>query len=151
MRRIVPLTPELFGWAVLEETDPVTQELAQQPGWAASFVGPGTIGEAMLGDGRVLAAGGLVPMWPGRGMAWLMLSPFAGRRDRAIALTRAQTQMKAAQQHAAWRRIEMYVRADAPWRDTFGDLMDMQCEGLMRGFDPFGRDYLLFARVAKET
>lgn len=151
MNRIVPLTPELLDWAILEEVDPATQRLAETPGWAAMFTAPGTWGEAMLGRGRVLAAGGLVPLWPGRGLGWLMLSPFAGQRDRHQALTRARTMMCEAQRLPAWRRIEMYVRADEPWCDRFGRLMGMTCEGTMRRFDPLGRDYLLFARVAEEA
>ena len=147
MSRIVPLTPELLAGAVLEERDPLTLRQAAHPAWPAQFLAPGTVSGALIGDGRVLAAGGLIPQVPGRALAWLMLSAAARRGERVLALRQVQTVL--AERHAdpAFRRIEMFVRAAEPWCGSFGQLMGFEREGLLRAWDELGRDYVLFARV----
>lgn len=146
--RLVPLTEELLLWAAEEEADPVTAELAKTPRWASQFVAPGTMGAALIGDGRVLAAGGLLPQWPGRACAWLMLSPRATWGQKIRALRKMRLTLDAAQRYPEWRRIEMAVRVEAPWCERFAEFTGMRFEGLLRAYDPLGRDYKLFARVA---
>jgi hypothetical protein len=149
--RIVPLTEELLSWAMAEEPDPLTAWLADRlPGWARQFTAPTSIGMALIGEGRVLAAGGLIPQWPGRAYAWLMLSPRAKWRHKTQALRQLRRTMAEMEQRPEWRRIEMFVRADAPWCDRFAEFVGMQFEGLARAWDPLGRDYKLFARVGPE-
>lgn len=146
--RLVPLTEELLLWAAAEEADPATATLASTPNWASQFVAPGTMGAALIGEGRVLAAGGLLPQWPGRGCAWLMLSPRASWQDKLRALRVVARTLRDAQHYPTWRRIEMAVRANEPWCDRFAAFAGMRYEGFLRAYDPLGRDYKLFARVA---
>jgi hypothetical protein len=149
--RFVPLTEELLLWAIAEEPDPLTKWMADRtPGWARQFTQPTSIGIALIGDGLVLAAAGIIPQWPGRAHAWLMLSPRAKWKHKRQALRRLTKAMKAAEKHPEWRRIEMFVRADEPWCDRFAAFLGMQFEGLARAWDPLGRDYKMFARVGPE-
>ena len=149
--RIVPLTEELVLWAALEEGNPTTMNLAQIKGWAAQFCAFGTMGGALLDNGIVCAAGGLVPFWHGRAMAWFMVSPRATRTHRMAALKQIRGCLIAAQRHPEFRRVELYARADrALSGERLAGFLGMDFEGTMRGFDPLGRAYHLFARVAEK-
>ncbi len=147
MTRIVPLTKELLAGALLEERDPLAMRQAQHPFWWDQFLAEGSVGGALIGGGRVLAAAGLIPQVPGRALAWLMLSPAADRRARVLALRHVRGVMDRRQADPAFRRIEMFVRAAEPWCGSFGRIMGFEREGLLRAWDELGRDYVLFARV----
>lgn len=147
MTRFVPLTRELLAGALLEERDPLAMRQAQYPFWWDQFLAEGSVGGALIGGGRVLAAAGLIPQVPGRALAWLMLSPAADRRARVTALRHVGSVMDACQGDPAFRRIEMFVRAAEPWCGSFGRILGFEREGLLRAWDELGRDYVLFARV----
>lgn len=146
--RFVPLTEELLGWAAAESRDPAVGLFTDTPGWQHVFLTSPAIAGALLDQGRVMAAAGLIPLWPGRGLAWLMLSPMAEPAHRAAAMREARACLFQAQRDALWRRVEMYVRADAPRRARFAEFLGMRFEGLMHAFGPFGVDHALYARVA---
>ena len=143
--RFVPLTSELLAWAAAEEADAGSRALLTPEVLAVYLPRPPGYGEAMLGRGRVLAAGGLVPLWPERAIAWLMLSPHATVREKALALRRVQAGLA----RAPFRRVEMQVRTTEPWCRRFAARLGFAEEGVMRAYDPDGRDYGLFARVAE--
>jgi hypothetical protein len=148
-RIIRPLDAVLLRAAVLEEADPLTRELAADPAFLAQFLTHPQYCGALLGDGRVLAAGGLLPRWHGMAEAWMMLSPRADMPARIVALRTLRELMDQYQKLPAFKRIEMASRVGDPWDGIkFARLMGMQCEGLMRCRDPMGRDYRMFARVA---
>lgn len=147
--RLVPLTEELVLWAVQEEADPASLELARIPGWAAQFCAFGTMGAALLDNGRVMAAGGLVPQWHGRALAWLIVSPHAGARHRIRALREIRRCADQAQRFPEFRRIEMWSRADpAGGVNRLAEWMGMTWEGMMHAFDPAGRSYDMWSRIA---
>lgn len=151
LRFITPIDAVLFRAAVLEEGDPLTQELAAQPWFAQQFLADPALAGAMLGDGRVLGACGLIRRWHGMAEAWLMLSPHAEMPARIAAVRKVKEELDVHQRDPAFRRVEMYCRAAEPWSSKFGRLMGMRQEGLLRQRDPLGRDYRLFARIAGET
>ncbi len=150
MTRIVPLTAELLAGAVIESGDPWAAELAATPGYLASMMAEPAACEAMLRDGRVLGAAGVAPQWVGRAVAWLLRSPECGRADGVRLLLRAARRLAALEQDPRFRRVEMYVCAEEPWCDRFGAAMGMRAEGDLRAWDPAGRTFRLFARVAGE-
>lgn len=145
--RIVPLTDELLRWAFMEKPDDFRNEMMRERDIVPDFLAPGTMGAALIEGGRVLAAGGLVPQWTGRGTAWAVFSPRATLRQKAQALRACAMSMWAAQRYAAWRRVEMLVLADEPWAGRLANFLDMGLEGVLHAYDPWGRDYKLFARV----
>ncbi len=146
--RLVPLTPELYRFAVLEERDPLTAEMAEAP--HVEQVRVNAWAGALLGQGRVIGAGGLVPVWTGRATCWLLVSREARARDIVAGLRRARQWLDKRQRDPFFRRIEAEVRWDAPWRASFMAALGFALEGRMRRWDPLGRDYGLYARVALE-
>ena len=147
--RLVPLDRDLVLWAAEEEGDPLTLSMSNRPGWAESFCAAGTLGAALLAEGRVMAAGGLVPMWHGRALAWFMASPKARLVHKLRALRVVRGCLFQAQNFPAFRRVEMVCRADHGGHPAarLARFLDMTLEGRMTAFDPNGATYLLFARV----
>ena len=146
--RFVPLTPELLAWAWLDHPDPAMARAAT-PQVMEALTRPPAWGEALLDQGRVMVAAGLVPHWPGRAEAWATVSRFAGRRHQVMAWRRCLAAIETAQRNPDFRRIEMNVQHSAPWRRRFADLLGFDLEGRMRKWHPSGQDFCLYARVAE--
>lgn len=144
--RIVPLYPELHRFAVLEERDPLLAE--RNEGEAAELRHCNQWGYALIGRGRVLAAGGLVPLWAGRAEAWLMVSRFATPRDLVPALRHAKSVMDKRQRDPFFARIEIHVRWDAPWRESFAAALGFTLEAHLRCWGPGQTDFGLYSRIA---
>ena len=148
--RFVKLTAELLAWALAEE--PQAEDMLQA--WGVNSVTlqlalhPPNVGEALIGRGRVLVAGGLIRYWPGRAEAWMLRSPFATPRDLVQATRHMCGVMDALQLQPEWRRIEVNVLAAAPWREAFAKALGCTSEGLMPAWDPSGRDFVRYGRVA---
>lgn len=147
--RFVPLTAELLDWALAEQ--PAASEAVRIMG-----VDGGTLrsalhwphrAEAMLGRGRVLAVAGVIQHWPGRGEAWMLASPAATRADLVRACRRMRAVLDEMQDDPVWRRIEMHVLAEAPWRLGFAAALGFTAEATLRAWDPAGRDFVMYARV----
>ena len=147
---LVPLTRALLDQVAQLGTDPLAAEIAERAGesYARHVLQPGLCFAALDG-GYLLGAGGLVPLWHGRAEAWMQVTHLAERRHLAWA-TRAIAEFFAKRQRdPAFARIEIYIRADAPWRESFaGALGVTEAHGPMRRWDVLGRDYFLYARVA---
>ena len=152
--RFVDLTPELLDYALRDMRD-------QQLLWTSEI---GRITEifrhlavshkpssALIGRGQVLACAGLVPHWPGRAEAWMLVTRAARKRDLVQAVRRCQVALNAAQCLPEFRRIEMYVRASEPWACRFAHSLGFLAEGVLRAWDPEGRDMILFSRISQEA
>ena len=148
MIRFVPLTEELLAWAMAEGLDADAPRVMPDEVMLRTFMSSAGPKIAMLGDGRVLGAGGVIRHWTGRGEAWLMLSRLATPRQRVLALRRCRQEIEALQADPAWRRIEMNVLAAAPWCARFAGYLGFRAEALQEAWDPSGRDFYLFSRVA---
>jgi hypothetical protein len=105
--------------------------------------GPGL---AVIDRGDVLACVGIVPCWPGRAVAWALLSDRI-QPNRFLAVHR---RVKAALDRHGMRhpwRIEIQVDpthlAALRWAAMLGFLV----EGRMRRYLPDGRDMILMARI----
>lgn len=113
--------------------------------WAA-FLAPAFTWTGFV-EGRVVGCAGLVPQWPGRAQAWLLVGPALPRRAWP-AITAKVAAILDAGHAAGFRRIEAtVVDGFAPghrWIRRLG----FRAEGLMRGYGPDGRDHWLYARLA---
>lgn len=93
-------------------------------------------------------AGGLVPQWPGRSLAWAVIGDGVRRRHWP-ALTRKTVEVLDAAHAAGQRRIETTVRADHragqrwAWRLGF----EPETPWPMRCYGPDGEAHLLYARI----
>jgi len=114
------------------------------PAFAAALAG----GYALTAiDGcRTVAAGGVMPYWPGCGRAWL--APGNGLRRRYWpAITEATIAVFARAHADGMARIETVVREDMPANHFWARRLGFESEGLMRRWGPEGKDYRLYARI----
>lgn len=142
--RFVDLTPELLTLAAASEIEPrpLTPEIVR------AAMAPG-LAFAAFDNGMVISAGGIAPLWHGMAQGWLMVTTFATVRHMAAVTRFARQRFDEWNAMPAYRRIEMQVRADRPWRQSFAARLGMtECWGPMRAWDAQGRDYYLYARVA---
>lgn len=93
-------------------------------------------------SGAVLCCAGVHEVWPGRGVAWALISRHAGPEFRAI--HRAASGFLAQSQ---LRRIEMVVDANFPAGKRWAKMLGMTPEGTMKAYSPAGDDYVLYARI----
>lgn len=101
---------------------------------------------AMQSGSEVLAAGGVVEIWPGRGFAWALVGR-AVLGDMAAG-RRLVRESRRALEAVPFRRIEAAVRADWVKARKFAEAVgfELECES-MRAFDPLGRTCALYAHV----
>lgn len=145
--RFLPLDRTLLDMIVAEERDPLTAEMCSGEACAERLLAIPGLSWAMLGRGRVLVAGGVVPHWPGRAEAWWLVSRMATARDIVAATWRSGAFLDQRQRDPTFRRVEMFCRAGERWNETFPRRLGFTLEGRMRKWDALGRDHLLFARV----
>jgi hypothetical protein len=97
---------------------------------------------AWLGNTPVAAAG-IVPIYPGRGLAWAMLGAKSGKYMRQI--TR---KVRHALDLAPDKRIEMYVEKDFEIGHRWAKMLGFEVEApVMRKHGIFGQDETLYARI----
>lgn len=136
---LVPLTPALLRRArKLSRAGAATnisQRLAFRPGMSV----------ALVHDNRVIGAGGLA-LYAGRLQAWMLVSRDARKRDivAGVRLARRWLAIKAKE----FPRIEIYVRALAPWRESFAAALDLKGP-VDSGYQPEARD--VFCLYLKEA
>ena len=148
--RFVPLTAELLDWAIASHTDPTTAELwASSPDYHRRALAVPTLCYAMLGDGLVLGAGGVVFHWHGRAEAWWLVSRHATSRDLTKAVRFSRRFLDDRQRNPALRRVEMWVNAEQPWVRSFAEALGFRREGLALGWGIHGEDHFLFAKVTE--
>lgn len=130
-------------------------QLEVQPGQAvdAALFTP-EIGAALVNDmartlvagGRVLACAGILPMWPGRAVAWALLSSQIGARGFPRYHRWVRRALDDAHARGLWR-IETTVDPEFDNAVRWAAALGFRYEGRMRGYAPDGRDHLLVARV----
>lgn len=147
--RLVPMDKFLLDQLVANERDPLVSEICSGPNFAALALQRPNLSFAMLDGGELVAGGGLVPLWHGRAEAWQLTSRRARPRQLAAAAKFARQVMDARQRDPAFRRIEAFVRADAGWALSFLRALGFVREGLLRAWDPAGRDMWICSRISE--
>ncbi len=104
-----------------------------------SKLGLAWAGEA--GD-KVVACGGLLPHWPGRATAWMLVSEAAGPHFAAI--HRAVYRFLA---RSPYRRIEAHVDVGFEAGIRWMKLLGFELESYKRAYRPDGADMLEFVRI----
>ena len=143
-----PLTAKRYR-QLLAEMAAADRPLADQPGLAAIRCGASAFAVAM-GDGRTIAAGGLVKIWPGRAAMWWLVGIAAG--DAAIAKTKEALQSLIAERSgdADFRRIETYLPTSAQWAAAWAAGFGLISEARMRCWGTGGEDFDICATVARQ-
>jgi hypothetical protein len=94
-------------------------------------------------QGEPMACAGIVPMWPGRAMAWASLSFRAGTYLKAIT-RRTRIELEC----APFTRIEMYIRPDFPQAVRWATVhLGFKYEATMECGGVDGRDLWVFVRI----
>lgn len=144
--RAVPLTPELLTLAAISERD-ASEMFGMVPQVLAAAL-QRDMGYAFLDGGLLVGALGVLPIFRGRGVGWMMVSGLARPRHLAFMTRHARALFDRLAEREAYRRIEIQVRADRPWRESFAARLGMnEALGPMRCWDLQGRDYWQYARV----
>lgn len=101
-----------------------------------------------LRDGWIIFCAGILPMWPGRAVAWALLADSVTRYD--MLWIHRQVQWIIEQQIAnGYRRIEAHVHEPFTPAHRWMKMLNFENEGLMRFYDPFGRHMRLYARITE--
>src|SRR5882672_8679542 len=88
--RIVPLSRALLAMAVALERDEIMAEMASGEAFAARALAAQDLSVAVIRDGYLIGAGGLVLHWLGRAEAWALVSANADARDVTAAVRLAR-------------------------------------------------------------
>lgn len=143
--RIVELSPELLPLIRLTPESPV--------GIAAHLPALAVAGHgwAMLAGGLVVAAGGLVPQWPGRAVAWMLFGEAVRPRHRVAAFHFARAWMDAVQSEAKeLRRIDCTVPLDFAAGHRYARRLGFKEEALFVAYAPDGAAHVQYVRLAEE-
>lgn len=142
--RLVPLRPELLA---LIPASP------DQPLWSATLTAEirGTLCQpdlafALLEGGYCIGAGGVLPMWPGRAIAWLVAGGDTTRWHLLHAVRLIRPWFDRLQRDPRFRRLECSVVEGFHRGARFAELLGFHREGFMRHYGPDGAHHHLFAR-----
>lgn len=139
-------------------TVPLLLELRDAvPGWdawaapehAAALCLGGSALMARDGDAppRVLLAGGVATVWPGRGLGWAIIGPGTTRRQVAFACRYARARLTKLLRTERFHRIEASVVAGYAAGHVLVRGLGFDPEFTARRYGPDGRDHVLYARV----
>lgn len=126
-------TSQAYMGEFLQELDFDLEPLAQQDlVWTAEH------------DEKVIAMGGIVPIWRNRAHAWMWMSEESGKHMLGI-----HRGVKKFLTHSNFTRIEATVNIGFKPGTRWMKMLGFELEGYMRAYDPNGADMLLFARVRR--
>ncbi len=97
-------------------------------------------------DDEVILCAGILPQWEGRAIVWALLADSVGRCD--MMWIHRQTLWFLDTQVKNYRRIEAHVDELFTAAHKWVRMLKFESEGLMRHFDPLGRDMRLYARIS---
>lgn len=144
--RLVPLGPEHLAFLAPRPGDEWIARQFDNPALVKAVTAPGA-SFAMIDGGYVLGAGGVLPQWQGRALAWLLAGRFARPRHLALAARVAIPWLERLQADPRFARIEASTRCDRIAHCRFLEHLGFGLEGIMRRYGPDGSDHALYARV----
>lgn len=101
----------------------------------------------MLKDGSPIACAGLIPLWHGRASAWALIGNRVDRYDMIWIHRRVRFFLDMIQRDQLYRRIEATVLNSFDEGHRWVRLLGFEPEGLMRCYDAWAQDNMLYARV----
>jgi hypothetical protein len=137
---IIKFIPQHLDLLMLQPAQKDMQHLFANPEYGQSLA-EGTSFTATDGE-VVYACGGVVEMWQGRALAWILLSEFSTRHFVKIHRT-----VKRFFEIAPYHRIEAAVDVGFKEGERWAKMLGFQYEGTMKGYTPDKRDCDLYAIV----
>ena len=109
--------------------------------WQTYRNGPAFVGRDKF---SIIAAAGVINMWPGVGEGWAILTP----RAKGMAVLRAfRETFKLIQIAHNYLRIQASVQADFVDGIRFARWMGFKSEGIMKSYDAEKRDFVRMSKV----
>jgi hypothetical protein len=148
--RIVPLDRLLLDFAIEGERDTMAARVVVTDEQRNALLNEHA--HALLSRGLVVMAAGLILWWPGRAEGWVFVHREARPREIVYGCHAVRRWLDRIQEEdpLKYRRIEIAVRRDAPWRETFTGMLGFKLEGILEAFDTEGRDACVYRRLAAE-
>lgn len=104
----------------------------------------------MVEDGRVLACGGILPLYPGIAYAWLFGSTYLPSRAKTFTRT-LQGWMDTTSDTLNLHRLQTVCHVDDVQGKKWVEMLGFIAEGTLRGYDVNQGDYVMYAKVKKEA
>lgn len=142
MIHLAPLT-QAHVRALTPQAEQAFESLEERIEYAMDYAAAGPAFAALWQE-NVLCVGGTVQVWPGRGIAWSLVSANAG--PHMVALTRL---VRCVLDAPNFKRLEMCVDAEHDAAGRWARLLGFELETPkpMRAFTPAGRAAYLYGRV----
>lgn len=96
-------------------------------------------------DGKIVAMGGIVPIWEGRGQAWMLVANVAGVRMTHVHRVVLQKLVS-----SSCTRIEATVDVGFTQGVRWMKMLGFELESYMKAYRPDGGDMLMFSRVRRQ-
>jgi hypothetical protein len=148
--RFVKMEPELFALLELPAHLHHDHEIARNEQAQRVVCAPPNFALAMFDGCDVMGAAGVMPVWPGRGIAWLYPSVHMGKRHYGHALARCERELRRMGDEGM-HRIECTVRGAFPAGLRWAQRLHFTVEATMRHFAPNGEHHTLLARYHREA
>ena len=143
MIEIIPARPEMASMIRLQKVQTLTG-MKLTPENLARFIASGPAFACV--DGSVMAIGGVLPIWEGRGLAWGLLSDSIG----ASMTTVHRAVLRGLNDLFVMDRVEAQVALEHAEGFRWMRLLGFQQEGVLRSFYE-GQDYALFSRIRRSA
>lgn len=147
--RFVAMTPDLFAWLPPRSEFAIQGVLDVAAAQRAVCAAP-NVALAMLDGGRIMAAAGVVQIWPGRGTAWFQPGALMQQRHFGYALARCKRELIRLADDRMWR-VECTVRTDNEAGLRWATRLGFTWEGTMTAYGPDKADHELLARVRERS
>lgn len=140
--RLVPLTRPLLDFIMAMNRSDLESDL---PKFGAVFI-PGC-SYALMDRGELYGAGGVIPIWPGRAEAWMIVTRLARPRNIVAGVRIAKDWLDEKQRDPAFARIEFFLLSQAAWRVSFASALDLTFLSTLKRWGPDGDDYCHYERL----
>jgi hypothetical protein len=149
--RIVKLDHFLLQRLIDEERDGIAAEMTRELGVPSQMMVASSYGlaYALIDGSEVPIGGALLPRFYGHAEACCFITRMARARHIVVASRWARAFLDKRQRDPQFRRVQMYIRANEPWSQSFPRSLGFECEGLHAAWDAAGRDYWCYARIRR--
>lgn len=115
--------------------------------FAGKVLLPG-LSHVMHDEGRIMCCFGVFPEWPGRALAWSIITKSARPREIVSGVKVCAEWFSQIQLNPQFRRLEMMMSAGHAWCDGYTKALGFTLEGRCVAFGQDGSDFLMYARIA---
>lgn len=100
-------------------------------------------------DGKIIACGGVYPLWEGVGQCWMIASN--NYKEHGLNVGRyMRLAIDTAQKQFGFKRVQGTTRADHGDAIDFLEWAGFKREGLLKNYGYNGKDHIMYARIAEE-